>query len=1101
VSLNAIIGDNGIITKAQSANVKTGMAALEEWLQEQYVELYDIDKNMSGVSALDVLKNNYPEYFYNPRENTGLSYILRDGYMYYLIQKSSLPEEIRSSLNGGDAGDGSYSAYSTFQDVYGVTSNLKVYYCSDGLESLIGTSEKMKDDPTRISISASSSAGFASYLKDTYDWIKTDENGNVLAEGLEAIKTLSLENVNLTSLSDLYNFSSLKKLYVSNSSITSLKGLENATILTNFYITNSVIEDYSKLGGLNNLNVLYLENVTTDEVEKLGTALKNSNMNNLEYFGIINSPNVTSTNAINNFSSVTKASIKYMYLYGNSEVDVVIGDGFDSVYELYITQNNSLDGSYYNNETIKTITLGKMPVLAYLYARNIRYLENFSLASASNLYYIDMYYNKSCKKINFPNTVDNGLNSLNSLNLRGESALVELKLYASNLTYINMQDCYKLEDFSFLENCNNITSYILHGCSKLENLDFIKNNKVVTTINCNSCSSLTDISGIKNNTTLTIIHLNATKIGKDKDVSYDTSTEEYTLLEKSSQNEFYGIFENKPELYYITAQNCYYLGYISYLATNAKLTNVYFRGDINISAAEVSLLVNNSSSLVSKNCTWPRVTDGEWQTSSLTQSTTTFFAGSIILQSDFENLVNYPKIRYFSVRKIYKDDGITELTDEEYNTCINNTLSQLSNLYDVSIAAPIYEITFVKNNPNLVRLYLSDSANVGTHRSNNGTKEEYDNGLKLLNTNCSNFSLLAYTSTNINIDLSLLQPMLNKISKNMYNSSDKSLGGFSISSTDVLSTLSKCTDLEYFYYKDFPAGSNIDLSKCSNLKWLYISSTSASNALQYISLPQTLPTSTGTDGTTYSGYEATIIGLSVNGTLSLSPACNKLTIENLYDVDSEEKLWAYISGINNYQKITISYLKELTIDMSGTNYTSYICGDDASKTYSLSILNRCSKLEKIYYYGANSATSKLSSISTLTNCTSLKEIYFDQTIIGSLPDLSNLSLLEKLTITNSSLVDISGLLNNNSNVLSYINFNNNSIYDLRAIANLKALKTLNVENNSIRNVFESADGQVNNVLILNTLKESYEQKFTELYIKNNYIADTSASELSWAKSI
>ena len=41
VSLNAIVGDNGIITNAQTANMKNGMAALEEFLQEKYVENYD----------------------------------------------------------------------------------------------------------------------------------------------------------------------------------------------------------------------------------------------------------------------------------------------------------------------------------------------------------------------------------------------------------------------------------------------------------------------------------------------------------------------------------------------------------------------------------------------------------------------------------------------------------------------------------------------------------------------------------------------------------------------------------------------------------------------------------------------------------------------------------------------------------------------------------------------------------------------------------------------------------------------------------------------------------------------------------------------------
>lgn len=41
VSLNATIGDNGIITQAQNAKYTQGIATLEEYLQEKYVENYD----------------------------------------------------------------------------------------------------------------------------------------------------------------------------------------------------------------------------------------------------------------------------------------------------------------------------------------------------------------------------------------------------------------------------------------------------------------------------------------------------------------------------------------------------------------------------------------------------------------------------------------------------------------------------------------------------------------------------------------------------------------------------------------------------------------------------------------------------------------------------------------------------------------------------------------------------------------------------------------------------------------------------------------------------------------------------------------------------
>ena len=41
VSLNAVIGDNGIITQAQNATYMQSVAVLEEYLQQEYVKKYD----------------------------------------------------------------------------------------------------------------------------------------------------------------------------------------------------------------------------------------------------------------------------------------------------------------------------------------------------------------------------------------------------------------------------------------------------------------------------------------------------------------------------------------------------------------------------------------------------------------------------------------------------------------------------------------------------------------------------------------------------------------------------------------------------------------------------------------------------------------------------------------------------------------------------------------------------------------------------------------------------------------------------------------------------------------------------------------------------
>ena len=63
VSLNATIGDNGIITQAQNATYMQSIAALEEYFNNYYVEHYEemSKKDESKVLTLTTLE---PNWFY-----------------------------------------------------------------------------------------------------------------------------------------------------------------------------------------------------------------------------------------------------------------------------------------------------------------------------------------------------------------------------------------------------------------------------------------------------------------------------------------------------------------------------------------------------------------------------------------------------------------------------------------------------------------------------------------------------------------------------------------------------------------------------------------------------------------------------------------------------------------------------------------------------------------------------------------------------------------------------------------------------------------------------------------------------------------------------
>lgn len=105
-----------------------------------------------------------------------------------LYIKSGLPEEIKESLNGGDAGEGRYVDYASLNDVYGVTENLKVYYCASGINSVIGLAlENIDDIKERIVFSNEKVTSGLGKLLIQYD---TDDDGLLSSNEVKSVKSL-----------------------------------------------------------------------------------------------------------------------------------------------------------------------------------------------------------------------------------------------------------------------------------------------------------------------------------------------------------------------------------------------------------------------------------------------------------------------------------------------------------------------------------------------------------------------------------------------------------------------------------------------------------------------------------------------------------------------------------------------------------------------------------------------------------------------------------------------------------------------------------------------------------------------------------------------
>ena len=72
VSLNAIIGDNGIITKAMSAKKLNSIAILQEYLQMEYTTYCDEYTSKEYGTKLDLLKKKLMEKILEQKIYTNL---------------------------------------------------------------------------------------------------------------------------------------------------------------------------------------------------------------------------------------------------------------------------------------------------------------------------------------------------------------------------------------------------------------------------------------------------------------------------------------------------------------------------------------------------------------------------------------------------------------------------------------------------------------------------------------------------------------------------------------------------------------------------------------------------------------------------------------------------------------------------------------------------------------------------------------------------------------------------------------------------------------------------------------------------------------------
>jgi type II secretory pathway pseudopilin PulG len=510
VSISAIVGDNGIITKAQSATYAQSVAALEEYLNQYYVQYYEeLNTQENKVIGLKQLR---PGWFFQ----TNLGYIAdSDGNALYLIKKSGLPDEIKNQLKGGDANgdDTNYSNYANLQDVYGVTSDLKVYYCSDGKATMIGLNADSldKDNPNRTVLNNVTS-GLGKVLS-SYD---EDGDGIISSQEVKAVKTLTIDNTSgITSLKDLENLTSLETLTLTSLTLDNLSGLESCSNLYYVFFKGCVIKDYTALNQLSNqLKYLYFYNIDDTELAtacSTTTGIGGKDFTKLEYLAVVgntsyicasNTPGtystsgyissgrpsktITSIEPFNNLSSVTKSKIKYLSLQNNRITSLSGISGFTSLSILRLEYNSltnlsgvgsitSIVNLYADYNSLTALdTFSSNSLLA-----NLTLVGNTNLSTLKGLQNCTSLKNLWAWNCNFGNNVDGS--TKNSTN----DALASLAS-KTLLNVVDLRNSTKIKWIDYLTSDTAIRYLYLDGCTGMDSTNFSNMRSIIN--NCTRVS-------------------------------------------------------------------------------------------------------------------------------------------------------------------------------------------------------------------------------------------------------------------------------------------------------------------------------------------------------------------------------------------------------------------------------------------------------------------------------------------------------------------------------------------------------------------------------------------------------------------------------------
>lgn len=573
VSLNATIGDDGILTRARNTTYMQSVSVLSEYLNTVYItnsmdDIISSNDDGSQKSEIEKIIEQYPDWFFHDGSK---DYILKNcTYLddmgttqnefikIRIIKKNNLPESIRKQLAGGEAIDGegntdSIEAYDKLMDVYCCTADMQVFYCSNGLESAIGANYMLSDkyDGTKIIYEAGSNVAQA--VAKTSEENPEDLN----MQNLRTVTELKIdESTGINNLSIIVDLPNLTKLTLTNYK-GSLSGIERAYKLTYIYFENTDNTqniDYNGLRKVKSLKELYFYNPNDSEVQKLCTEMSNTDYTLLKTFGLYGymhsyystqsmwrntmtsdyHTQLTSLSPLNMLTSATKQSIVCLYVQNNSLTSLSGIEDFTNVTKLLAMKNyltdisaistmSKLTSLYLNYNSLENDTLSNLEDHSNLKEMmlqgntNITSLESISKTNGNPGTALTYFNGSDLSNLDFSTSYWNDTTKKTIFTISTVLLPTKYSMTYINVSYLRPDTGLTDSQLALLKNNTTITSLNLSSCKQISNAKMLEVLPTLTklkelNVSNTNLSSLSWINNLKDKTVLRGINIQSTAI-------------------------------------------------------------------------------------------------------------------------------------------------------------------------------------------------------------------------------------------------------------------------------------------------------------------------------------------------------------------------------------------------------------------------------------------------------------------------------------------------------------------------------------------------------------------------------------------------------------